>query len=95
MDAQHWQIISDLVLEPLKKNGARVWIYGSRALGTHKKYSDIDLLYLISTPLPRGLIGGIEEKLEESALPFKVDLVNEHNLAESYRANVQAQKVEV
>jgi predicted nucleotidyltransferase len=84
------QLLRQLVVNPLKQAGYRVWIFGSRARGDFKKFSDIDLLF---TP-PQGqetskaFLSELEESLENSALVYKVDLVEESQLAQSYRDNV-------
>ena len=95
LEDRHWKILCNLAIEPLKSRGVRIWIYGSRVTNKHHAYSDIDLLYAPSAVLPPTYIGSIEEALEESALSFKVDLVNDANLADSYRPQINAQKIEV
>lgn len=48
-------------------------IYGSRAKGTHKKGSDIDLT-LIGESLDHTILGEIAHRLDESPIPYQVDL---------------------
>ncbi len=83
-----FEILDRTAIQPLKKAGGQVWIFGSRARGDHKTFSDIDLLFSFPEKAPAGLLGLISEALEESRLPFKVDLVNESELADSYREGV-------
>jgi len=45
-----------------------VSIFGSRAKGTHSRYSDVDLL-IESESLPADALSRITEGLEESSLP--------------------------
>jgi len=91
LEPRHVEVIEKLVWTPLKAIGCRVWVFGSRARGDHRKFSDLDLL--IEGQPPPKLLGEIREKLEESLLPIKVDLVLEDELAESYRANVLRDRV--
>ncbi len=55
----------------------RVWLYGSRALGKQKKYSDIDLV-VDGVLLDRKMLHQIKVVLEELNLPyiFDVSLLN-------------------
>jgi predicted nucleotidyltransferase len=85
LTAQEWKMLDALAVQRLKSSGAAVWIFGSRSRGDHKRYSDVDLLYAASQPLPQGLIFEVVSELEESDLPYKVDLVNLNDLADSYR----------
>jgi predicted nucleotidyltransferase len=40
-----YELLAQLAISPLQKCGAKVWIFGSRARGDQRLYSDIDLLY--------------------------------------------------
>lgn len=82
--------IHSVLVHPLQMAGATVWIFGSRARGDHKKFSDLDVLYEMKSGyvLPAGFLSKIKEQLEESNLAVKVDVVDIADLAESYRANV-------
>ncbi len=88
-----WNILQKLVIEPLRSVDAEIYIFGSRALGTHHPHSDVDLLFKTKSALPAGLISNILESIEESRFPFKLDLVNENELAASYRASVLASRI--
>jgi predicted nucleotidyltransferase len=80
------------VVEPLEKLGARVWCFGSRARGDHRPSSDLDFLVESSEDL-RGKLFEISDALVESNFPYKVDLVQEKNLAKSYRAQIERERV--
>jgi predicted nucleotidyltransferase len=89
-------LLNALVL-PLKALHARVFLFGSRATGKYQKFSDIDLLFVEN---PENKIQPSElylilSKIEESAFPFKVDLVNYSELASSYKTTVDQQKIEL
>jgi predicted nucleotidyltransferase len=88
LSEKEWAMVMDLVVKPLQNQGCKVFIFGSRARGDHKKFSDLDLLYESAKPLSLGKIGVIQSNIEESNLPIKVDLVNLEELANSYKENV-------
>jgi predicted nucleotidyltransferase len=48
-------------------------LYGSRAMGNFKNGSDIDLT-LVGADLDSGALGSIAGDLDESDIPYKVDL---------------------
>lgn len=89
----HWVLLTRLLLQPVKEAGGRVWIFGSRARGDYRQFSDLDVL--IGGPITPSLISSIGEQLEESTLPIRVDLVFEPNLADAYRSGVLNERVEV
>lgn len=95
LSSLEYQLLHDLALEPLRKAGARIWIFGSRARGDQKPFSDIDILIELGSDshLPPGLLSQIKEAVEESRLPYKVDFVNITDLAESYRQGVLQDRI--
>jgi predicted nucleotidyltransferase len=73
----------------------RVWVFGSRAMGTHQRFSDVDLLIELnnaSNTAPDELIANISVFLEESDFVYKVDLVLSHRLEQSYKIGVDKTK---
>jgi uncharacterized protein len=94
LDPKEFEILDQLLLQPLRNHGAKIWVFGSRARGDHKKYSDLDVLYQAGN-LPSGLMYDIKTNLEESKLPIKVDIVNDSELAKSYRESVEKDRVEL
>ena len=96
LQEHEFENLDTLIIQPLKRNGARVFIFGSRATGQYKKFSDIDILFEDpSDAIKDHLIFEITSEIEESHFPYKVDLVNFKNLATSYKASIQKEKIEV
>lgn len=93
MTLQQFNLLSRLVLDPIKASGARVYIFGSRARGEQHPHSDVDLL--LEGEVSDHLIGRIREDIEESMFPFSVELVRAEQLAESYRSSVYKDRVEI
>ncbi|NCN40842.1 nucleotidyltransferase domain-containing protein [bacterium] len=85
------------LIERLKKCQAKVFIFGSRATNKHHKFSDIDVLFVQDpkNPIPSSLTSEILTEFEDSHFPYKIDLVDGSTLAKSYRANIEATRVEV
>jgi predicted nucleotidyltransferase len=92
---EQFEILNQVVVSPLKSHDATVWIFGSRARGDHKPFSDLDIMYDTkdSTQLPKGFISHLREEIEESRLPFKVDLVDVNYMADSYKSGALADRV--
>jgi predicted nucleotidyltransferase len=94
-DSEYLFLFENLVA-PLKAKEARVFLFGSRATGKFKKFSDIDLLFQESSkPIRNAEIYLLLSSIEESAFPYKIDLVRSTELAQSYRASVERDKIEL
>jgi predicted nucleotidyltransferase len=70
--------------------GARAYVFGSRAHGGARQYSDLDLALEWDRPLGLDTIGQIAEALSESDLPFKVDIVDLSLVDPAFRARIAA-----
>ncbi|MBC8120708.1 MAG: nucleotidyltransferase domain-containing protein [Gemmatimonadaceae bacterium] len=51
-------------------------MFGSWVKNTQHRNSDIDLAILSHQPLPGGLLATLREQLEESTIPYRVDVVD-------------------
>jgi uncharacterized protein len=96
LSTKQFELLSKVILEPLWAiPGVKVWIFGSRARGDFLPYSDIDLLVESTNPSSRPELSRLRATAEDSALPFKVDLVLFEELAEGYRERVLRERVEI
>ena len=77
-----------IVTERLKGCEAMVVLFGSRASGSARVASDIDVAVLPRHALPTGVLGGIREALEESHVPYRVDVVDLSLVDPAFRERV-------
>lgn len=72
-----------------------VRIFGSRVRGTARKYSDIDLAIVGSGRLPDHLISDLQQAFSESDLPYRVDVVDWHELSHDLQRIIREQGFEI
>jgi type I restriction enzyme S subunit len=90
---ENWQIVSDILQRLVPKR--EVWAFGSRAKWSAKEYSDLDIAIIGDEPLGLARMAELTEAFQESALSFKVDVVDWATISESFRGIVERDKVEV
>lgn len=73
----------DIVLGILGKYKYDFFVFGSRITDKVKEFSDLDLFY--KDDIPENIIMDIEDKFEESDLPYKVDIVNYNKCDEDFQ----------
>ena len=76
-----------LLKEILSKHPYTFYLFGSRSKGKASKFSDIDLCY--KEPIPGEIITKIRFELEDSNLPFFVDLVYWNNMSEDFQKLIE------
>lgn len=86
--------VRSIVFNRLAGHPARVYLYGSCARGDAQRWSDIDVAIEPLEPLPPGLQLEIEEDLEESTVPYFVDLVNLSAAGAAFRDEVKREGIE-
>jgi type I restriction enzyme S subunit len=91
LDARNWTIVQGILQSRLPHT--EVWAFGSRARGTPKPYSDLDLALISSEPLPLSMLAQLNDAFDSSDLTIKVDLVDWASTSESFRSIIARDKV--
>jgi predicted nucleotidyltransferase len=90
-------LLDELLIKPLKSKNASVYVFGSRARGNFHPFSDIDILFVEDKQniISPSELSRIKENLEDSKLEIKVDLVRIEDLAKSYLATANKDKIRI
>src|SRR5262245_58534203 len=86
----------DLVMNILRANlppTAKVWVFGSRATGRARRYSDLDLAIDVGRALTLDELAVLSEAFADSDLPYRVDLVDWQNVEGNWRQAIAAERV--
>ncbi len=70
----------------------KAWAYGSRVSWTSRPQSDIDMV-VFATPEQKRAVSDLREALEESSLPFRVDLFVWDDVPGSFRKQIERDHV--
>jgi type I restriction enzyme S subunit len=71
----------------------KVWVFGSRATGHARPYSDLDLAIDAGRPLTLDEMGVLAEAFSDSDLPFRVDIIDWRTLDPSFRKIIAERRV--
>ena len=81
--------VREIILKGLHGRDVRVYVFGSSVAGAVHRTSDIDVAVDPREPLPPGLLGELREQLEESDIPYAVDIVDLETVSPTFRERVQ------
>ena len=88
---ENWRIVQETLQRHVPDR--EVWAFGSRAKWTAKEYSDLDIAVIGDEPLSLGVMAELNEAFQESALPFKVDVVDWAAIRPTFRTVVEKDRV--
>lgn len=88
-----WRIVRDILQKHVPQFD--VWVFGSRAKWTAKKYSDLDLAIITDKPLSLDVSAALRDEFSESNLPWKVDVVDWAATGESFKKAIEQVRVVV
>ena len=86
-----------LATDAVRDTGIAVYLFGSRARGTARRFADIDIAIALAAgdrPVPRDLLALLREQFEESRIPYRVDLVDLYHADPSLRGEVAREGVQ-
>ena len=63
----------------------QVWVFGSRATGRARRYSDLDLAVDAGRPLTLDETATLAEAFSDSDLPYRVDIVDWRSVDAGFR----------
>lgn len=87
-ESRWFAAIRDIASRVLGPHPVDLYLFGSRALGTARPASDIDLAVDPHGELPVGTLPRFREALEESTIPVRIDVVDLSEAGAGFRARV-------
>ncbi len=92
-EKKYLKIIKDSVLYCIDPSEHFVFLFGSRAKENNKKSSDVDIGIMGKKPIGK-IYYKIVDKIEESIVPYKVDIVDFSMVEEKFK-KIAMKKIEV
>lgn len=83
------------VFAPIRASraGVEFKLFGSRARGDARRTSDIDIALYSPSAIPTADMAALREALEESRVPFRVDLVDYAKADSELRAAIDSESI--
>ena len=88
LEERHLNFIKETLKKYIADPEAKFYIFGSRARGKFREYSDVDIA-IDSSDLTSTIKSKLELEFENSTFPYEVDIVDLNNIKESFRNLIQ------
>ena len=90
IDEKHLNIITSIVKSIAEFENCPIYLYGSRIQGKSVKYSDVDIaIDYHGKPLPDTLKLNLSSLLENSLLPYTVDIIDINAISPVFKAKIE------
>lgn len=85
------QEVKNIIRSFISKDLASIYVFGSRSVqkNNYRNNSDLDILLLNHEDIPGAIITYIEERFENSDLPFKVDVVLRSRITDDFFTKIK------
>ena len=90
--ADHRRLVLDILRTNLPRH-TKTWVFGSRVTGRARRFSDLDLAIDAGRRLTLDEIATLAEAFSDSDLPYKVDLVDWHDIDDRWRQTIAAERM--
>ena len=88
LEERHLNFIKETLKKYIPDSDAKFYIFGSRAKGKYREYSDVDIA--IDCPhLDVSTKSKLELEFENSTFPYEVDIVDLNSIKESFKNLIQ------
>ena len=92
LEQRHLDYIKETLKKYIPNPEAKFYIFGSRAKGKYKEYSDVDIA--IDCPdLTSNIKSKLELEFENSTFPYEVDIVDLNNIKDNFKNLIQDELV--
>lgn len=85
--------LRELVVDQLSSEKVRIYLFGSWAHQEEKQSSDIDIAIETDKPLDLYKWNDLIEKIEESTIPYKVDVVDLRHTSPKFAEKVKEEGI--
>ncbi len=79
------KLVKSIVLRNIDLDNYKVFLYGSRASQKYSHSADIDIGIMGNRPIERGVIKKINKELEETDIPYHIDIKDFFSVDEKFK----------
>ncbi|MDQ6763143.1 MAG: nucleotidyltransferase domain-containing protein [Bacteroidota bacterium] len=78
-------IAKKIIIRELQNFNCKIFLFGSRATKENHRFSDMDIGIIPGRDFDRRVLYNLKDKLADSVVPFKVDIVNFNQVSDDFK----------
>lgn len=84
LEERHIKFLLDVLREYLPDGNVKFYVFGSRAKGSYKEYSDVDIALKGENEIPFENLLKLKSEFENSTFPYEVDIVDLNTISKNF-----------
>lgn len=93
VEKDYLSILRKHVLQKMQSENVRIYLFGSWARGTQRNSSDVDIAIEYKSEEKYSKIGELRESIEESSIPYRVDVVDMRQVSKNFVKKIRKEGV--
>ena len=95
IESRYLEQVKNIINTILKDQNLKIYVFGSRATGKAKKYSDLDVALMSDTKIDGNKMSEIIIKLEDTTIPYKVDVIDLREISETFKKCIENDLIQI
>lgn len=95
IETRYLEQAKSIINSILQDEKLKIYVFGSRATGKAKKYSDLDLALQSDKKINSDKINKINYELEETTIPYKIDVIDLDTITENFKKYIEKDLIEI
>jgi len=95
IESRYLGLVKDSIKSIVKNDKLKIYVFGSRSKGTSKQYSDLDIALDLGSIIDPKIMSKIIGELDETTIPYKVDVIDLNNIQDSYRNCIKNDLIQI
>lgn len=85
VDKNTFPVVKSILNKYLPNSNYKYFIFGSRAMPKHRKFSDLDIGILGPSEIPGSIMVQIKQDLNDSDIPYLTEVVDFSTVSENFK----------
>lgn len=95
IEPRYLEQVKNIINSISQDENLKIYVFGSRATGKTKKYSDLDIALESNSKIDSSKLSKISIELEETTIPYKIDVIDLNNITDSFKKCIEKDLVEI
>jgi uncharacterized protein len=95
IESKYLNLIKNIINSILQDKNLKIYVFGSRAKGNARQYSDLDVALKSDSKIDVDKINKIKIGLDDTTIPYKIDVIDLNEISDSFKSCIEKSLIEI